>query len=259
MVIGANAEFVLSEDGDAGARREAAEEIKDTTKRAAALTKQLLAFSRRQESRPSLINPNDIVRHVERMLLRLMQHATRFQTDLTDTPLGIEIDPGQLEQALLNLAVNSRDAMPSGGVLRMSTRNVHDHRAHGSRSRRARARRVRRDQPWRIPARGMSAEVRSRIFEPFFTTKPIGSGTGLGLAMVLGVDPPGRRPHSGGQHSRRGHDRSRCIFRAVALDEKQRAQRPSAGVDARPGRVLVVDDEEGVRTVLQRLLQPHGL
>ncbi|HEY2898239.1 MAG TPA: ATP-binding protein [Gemmatimonadaceae bacterium] len=256
MVIGANAEFVLSEDGDVRARREAAEEIKDTTKRAAALTKQLLAFSRRQESRPSLINPNDIVRHVERMLVRLMQHATRFQTDLTDMPAGIEIDPGQLEQALLNLAVNSRDAMPSGGVLRMSTRLV------------TITERTAVERGALVPGEyvtiavedsgsGMSAEVRSRIFEPFFTTKPIGSGTGLGLAMVLGVI------HQAGGHIRVESTPGvgtaiTLYFRAVPLDEKQRAQRPGAALMRGSGRILVVDDEEGVRTVLQRLLSRIG-
>ena len=256
MVIGANAEFVLSEDGDGGARREAAEEIKNTTKRAAALSKQLLAFSRRQESRPALVNPNDIVRHVERMLLRLMQHATRFQTDLTDTPLGIEIDPGQLEQALLNLAVNSRDAMPSGGVLRMSTRTLRI------------TERTAVDRGVLVPGEyvtisvedsggGMSADVRSRIFEPFFTTKPIGSGTGLGLAMVLGV------VHQSGGHIRVESTPGvgttiTLYFRAVPLDEKQRAQRPSSASMRGSGRILVVDDEEGVRTVLQRLLSRIG-
>jgi PAS domain S-box-containing protein len=256
MVIGANAEFVLSDDEDVAARREAAEEIKDTTKRAAALTKQLLAFSRRQESRPALIDPNDIVHHVERMLLRLMQHAARFETDLTDAPLGIEIDPGQLEQALLNLAVNSRDAMPSGGVLRMSTRILRI------------TERTAIDRGVLLPGEyvtiavqdsggGMSAEVRSRIFEPFFTTKPIGSGTGLGLAMVLGV------VNQAGGHiqveSTPGVGTTITLyFRAVQQDAKQRAARPSAASMRGSGRILVVDDEEGVRTVLQRLLSRIG-
>ena len=256
MVIGANAEFVLSEDSDVEARREAAEEIKDTTKRAAALTKQLLAFSRRQESRPALINPNDIVRHVERMLVRLMQHATRFQTDLTSDLLAIEIDPGQLEQALLNLAVNSRDAMPSGGVLCMRTRSVKI------------AERTLVDRGVLMPGEyvaisvedsggGMSLEVRSRIFEPFFTTKPIGSGTGLGLAMVLGVVQ-----QAGGQiqvNSAPGVGTTITLyFPAVRVEQKQRAQRPSAASMRGSGRILVVDDEEGVRTVLQRLLSRMG-
>ncbi|MEO6211846.1 MAG: ATP-binding protein [Gemmatimonadaceae bacterium] len=256
MVIGANAEFVLSEDSDVAARREAAEEIKDTTKRAAALTKQLLAFSRRQESRPAIINPNDIVRHVERMLLRLMQHAARFQTDLTDTPMTIEIDPGQLEQALLNLAVNARDAIPTGGLLRMRTRSVHV------------TERTMAERGVLVPGyyaainvedngSGMNAEVRRRIFEPFFTTKPIGSGTGLGLAMVLGVVQ-----QAGGQiqvHSKQGEGTSITLFLPiVAGSAKQVAERPQASATRGTGRILVVDDEEGVRAVLQRLLRRIG-
>jgi PAS domain S-box-containing protein len=256
MVIGANADFVLSEESDIDARREAAEEIKDTTKRAAALTKQLLAFSRRQESRPVLIDPNDIVRHVERMLLRLLQHATRFQTDLTDTPLAIEIDPGQLEQALLNLAVNSRDAMPSGGVVRMRTRRV------------TITERTPVERGVLVPGEyvtisiedtggGMSAEVRSRMFEPFFTTKPIGSGTGLGLAMALAVVQQAR----GHIHvaSAPGVGTTMTLyFKAVPVAEKERTARPSAASMRGTGRILVVDDEEGVRTVLQRLLRRIG-
>jgi two-component system, cell cycle sensor histidine kinase and response regulator CckA len=256
MVIGANAEFVLSEDSDPAARQEAAEEIKDTTKRAAALTKQLLAFSRRQETRPVVINPNDIVRHVERMLLRLMQHAARFQTDLTDSPSSVEIDPGQLEQALLNLAVNSRDAMAAGGLLWMRTRNVRlTERLTVERGVLA---------PGEYVAisvedngSGMSAEVRSRIFEPFFTTKPIGSGTGLGLAMVLGVVQ-----QAGGQiqvQSARGEGTCITLYLpAVATIAKQPAERPRASMLRGTGRILVVDDEEGVRTVLQRLLRRIG-
>jgi PAS domain S-box-containing protein len=256
MVIGANAEFVLSDDSDIEARREAAEEIKDTTKRAAALTKQLLSFSRKQESRPAIINPNDIVRHVERMLLRLMQHAARFSTDLSDAPSSIEIDPGQLEQALLNLAVNSRDAMPVGGLLRMRTRNVKI------------TERTAAERGVLLPGdyvaisveddgAGMSAEVRSRIFEPFFTTKPIGSGTGLGLAMVLGVVQ-----QAGGQilvESVQGQGTCITLHLPVVLTTaKQAPERPQASMMRGTGRILVVDDEEGVRTVLQRLLRRIG-
>ncbi|MEO8879824.1 MAG: ATP-binding protein [Gemmatimonadaceae bacterium] len=256
MVIGANAEFVLSEDSDLCARREAAEEIKDTTKRAAALTKQLLAFSRRQEARPAIIDPNDIVRHVEQMLLRLMQHAAHFQTDLTDTPLTIEIDPGQLEQALLNLAVNARDAMPTGGMLRMQTRRVkltectiadHGVLTPGDYA----AISVEDD------GAGMSAEVRSRIFEPFFTTKPIGSGTGLGLAMVLGVIQ-----QAGGQiqvRSTQGEGTCITLFLPIIANAAKLAtERPHPSLLCGNGRILVVDDEEGVRTVLQRLLRRIG-
>ena len=256
MVIGANAEFVLSEDSDLVAKRDAAVEIQETTKRAAQLTKQLLSFSRREEARPMVIDPNDIVRHVERMLVRLLQHATRFQTDLTDTPTAVNIDPGQLEQALLNLAVNARDAMPTGGLLRLRTRRERF------------TERVPMALGVLLPGEyvaisveddgaGMSAEVRSRIFEPFFTTKSIGSGTGLGLAMVLGVVQ-----QAGGQvHVRSAPGEGTTItlyLPALANAEKRESLRPSAASMRGSGRILVVDDEEGVRTVLQRLLRRIG-
>ncbi|HEY8793896.1 MAG TPA: ATP-binding protein [Gemmatimonadaceae bacterium] len=256
MVIGANAEFVLSDEIDPTARREAAAEIKDTTKRAAALTKQLLAFSRRQETRPVIINPNDIVRHVERMLLRLMQHAAHVEVDLTDALSSIEIDPGQLEQALLNLAVNARDSMPAGGLLRIRTRNV------------TITERTTVDRGILTPGdyvaisvedngSGMRADVRSRIFEPFFTTKPIGSGTGLGLAMVLAVVH-----QANGQvlvQSTQGEGtRITLYFPLIATTPKQLVERPQASALRGTGRILVVDDEEGVRTVLQRLLRRIG-
>ncbi|MEP7086349.1 MAG: response regulator [Gemmatimonadota bacterium] len=190
------------------------------------------------------------------MLLRLMQHAARVSTDLADSPGSIEIDPGQLEQALLNLAVNSRDAMPGGGMLRMRTRNV----TIGERTTAERGVLA----PGSYVAisvedtgSGMSAEIRSRIFEPFFTTKPIGSGTGLGLAMVLGVVQQG-----GGQirvQSAKGEGTSITLYLpVVATTSTQPVVRPQASPLRGTGRILVVDDEEGVRTVLQRLLRRIG-
>jgi PAS domain S-box-containing protein len=256
MVIGANAEFVLSDDSDLVAKREAAVEIQETTKRAAALTKQLLAFSRREESRPVNIDPNDVVRHVERMLVRLLQHATRFQTDLTDVPIAVHVDPGQLEQALLNLAVNARDAMGVGGLLRIRTRCE------------TIVERTTMDRGTLLPGEyiavsveddgaGMSPEVRSRIFEPFFTTKPIGSGTGLGLAMVLSMVQ-----QAGGQvrvRSAPGAGTTITLYLpAVSGTAKRETVRPQASALRGSGRILVVDDEEGVRTVLQRLLRRIG-
>jgi len=256
MVIGANAEFVLSDDSDLVAKREAAVEIQETTKRAAALTKQLLSFSRRDESRPVNIDPNDVVRHVERMLVRLMQHATRFQTDLTDVPIAVHVDPGQLEQALLNLAVNARDAMPAGGLLRLRTRCERI------------AERTPMDRGTLLPGEyiaisvedngaGMGPEVQSRLFEPFFTTKPIGSGTGLGLAMVLAVVQ-----QAGGQvrvQSAPGAGTTITLYLpAIASTAKRESLRPHAASLRGSGRILVVDDEEGVRTVVQRLLRRIG-
>jgi len=256
MVIGANAEFVLGDDSDHAATRDAAQEIRDTTKRAAALTKQLLAFSRRQDARPVVMNPNVVVSHVERMLVRLMQHAARFEIDLAAAPDCIEIDPGQLEQALLNLAVNARDAMPNGGLLTIRTRNVEV------------AERMRIARGVLTPGRyvaisvqdngsGMSEEVQHRIFEPFFTTKAIGSGTGLGLAMVLGVVQ-----QAGGQvkvESTLGRGTTFTLYLPAATQTAAAAEHVvDAGVLRGSGRILVVDDEEGVRMVLQRLLRRMG-
>ena len=205
MVIGANAEFLLSDDSDLGAIRDAAVEIHDATKRAAALTKQLLAFSRREESRPVVVDPNDVVRHVERMLVRLLQHATRLQTDLTDIPLAICIDPGQLEQALLNLAVNARDAMPSGGELRLRTRGEHF------------TERTQMDRGWLLPGdyvaitveddgAGMMPEVRSRILRAILHDEAdrLGNGARSRHGAVGGA--AGGWAGAGAERSRRGHD-----------------------------------------------------
>ena len=256
LVIGANAEFVLSDGSDDEARREAAEEIKDATKRAAALTKQLLALSRRQEPRPVVIDANDVVRHVERMLCRVMQHTARVQIELAERPWPIEIDPGQLEQALLNLAVNARDAMPAGGLLSLRTRNL------------SIVERAPVDRGVLEPGRyvaitiedtgaGMTADVRARIFEPFFTTKSIGSGTGLGLAMVLGVVQ-----QAGGQiqvRSKRGEGTSITLYLPVAhTNPMPLVQRTQPSMLRGAGRILVVDDEEAVRTVIQRQLRRIG-
>jgi CheY-like chemotaxis protein len=185
-----------------------------------------------------------------------MQHAAHVATDLTDALASIEIDPGQLEQALLNLAVNARDSMPAGGLLRISTRNV------------TITERTTVDRGTLMPGdyvaisvqdngSGMRADVRSRIFEPFFTTKPIGSGTGLGLAMVLAV-----------VHQANGHVQVQSAlgegttitlyFPVIATKPKKLVERPQASALRGTGRILVVDDEEGVRTVLQRLLRRLG-
>jgi PAS domain S-box-containing protein len=255
MVIGANAEFVLSEDSDVAACHESAREIKETTRRAAALTKQLLAFSRRQNARPVVLDPNEVVRRVERMLVRLMQHAARLQLDLTANPGVIEMDGGQLEQALLNLAVNARDAMPDGGQFTLRTRTVRI------------AERVIMDRGVLLPGdyaaisvedtgAGMSPAVRHRLFEPFFTTKPIGSGTGLGLATVLDIVQ-----QAGGQvqvQSELGVGTTITLFLPAVRGAAPVPAAAPESVSSGAGRILVVDDEDGVRTAVQRLLRRMG-
>jgi PAS domain S-box-containing protein len=170
--IGGYSELALAQLGPeaAGARADV-EEIRRASERAAGLTRQLLAFSRREVLDPTVFDLNLAVADVESLLCRLLGEHIAFET--IPDPLGCPIaaDRGQVEQVLMNLALNARDAMPQGGTLRIATDNV------GPQIR------------LRITDTGvgMDAAVRERIFEPFFTTKQPGEGTGLGLAMVFGI------------------------------------------------------------------------
>ena len=161
------------------------EQIVKASDRAAALIQQLLAFGRQQVLQPRILNLNDVIAHVHKMLRRLIgeeiEIVSRFDSDLW----AVKADPGQIEQVLMNLAANARDAMPQGGQLILETANVELDEAY------ARGHDV---QPGDYAmfavsdtGTGMDAQTQSRIFEPFFTTKPEGKGTGLGLASVYGV------------------------------------------------------------------------
>jgi signal transduction histidine kinase len=183
-VISSYAELILFDDAMKG--REEIAEIRGATARAAKLTRQLLAFSRRQAMEPRIVNPNDVVRGVEPMVCRLFDTNITVETSLSpDTPL-IRVDPGQLEQVVMNLAINAADAMPDGGRLTIDTSGVRlrdDHAkpdadlAPGSYA----VIRV------RDTGHGMDATTAAQIFEPFFTTKEPGRGTGLGLSTVYGI------------------------------------------------------------------------
>jgi signal transduction histidine kinase/ActR/RegA family two-component response regulator len=160
------------------------EEIQKAGNQAATLTRQLLAFSRKQVLQARVVNLNQVVRELESMLGRLIGERIALTTELDPDLLNLSVDPGQMQQAIVNLVVNARDAMPDGGRIVIGTRNadrlpaVAD--AHG------------RDGPCVVltvsdTGQGMSPQTRAQIFEPFFTTKPEGKGTGLGLATVYGV------------------------------------------------------------------------
>ncbi|MBC7293527.1 MAG: PAS domain-containing protein, partial [Thermoleophilia bacterium] len=161
-----------------GAVREDIEQIKHTAEQARALTKQILAFSRRQTLNPEVLSLNDVIEETLPLLQHSMGENIRITTLLEPHLKATAVDRSQLVQVLLNLAVNARDAMPHGGELTISTTNL--------------AGRPEKEGPWVAlmvtdTGVGMDAQTMSQIFEPFFTTKPRGAGTGLGLSTVYGI------------------------------------------------------------------------
>jgi PAS domain S-box-containing protein len=183
-VISSYAELILFDPAMQG--REEIAEIRGATARAAKLTRQLLAFSRRQAMEPRIVNPNDVLRGVETMLRRLIDGNINILMTLSpDTPL-IRVDPSQLEQVVMNLAINAADAMPEGGTLAVETAGVELDREFTKTESEL--------EPGdyavirvRDTGHGMDEETRAQIFEPFFTTKEPGRGTGLGLSTAYGI------------------------------------------------------------------------
>ena len=184
-VISGYAEIVLSRESLDPEVRSAIDEILETGDRATKLTQQLLAFSRRQDLQPATVDPNEAIRRIARLLQNLFPATIEVRTSLAEDAWLIHVDRGQLEQVLMNLAVNARDAMPEGGSLEITTRNL-ERRLSGEATSASK-----REMFVRIgvcdTGTGMSDETVRRVFEPFFTTKAEGEGTGLGLAMVYGT------------------------------------------------------------------------
>src|SRR5438445_108948 len=162
------------------------EEIRKAARRAAALTRQLLAFSRKQVLEPRIIDVNGVVMNLDKMLRSLISENIELKTVLADDLAAARADPNQIEQVIMNLAINARDAMPEGGTVTIETRNATLDDAYAA------------QHVSVIPGEyvmlavsdtgcGMDEKTQSRIFEPFFTTKPPGKGTGLGLSTVYGI------------------------------------------------------------------------
>lgn len=232
-------------------------EIQKAGTRAAGLTRQLLAFSRREIIAPTLIDLNDVVLDMKSMLQRLIGEDITVQIELGQHLSQLKADRGQLEQIVMNLAVNARDAMPQGGVLTLKTASTQlDADFHDSHSRTLTDTYV--SLTVSDTGVGMSADVQARAFEPFFTTKEVGKGTGLGLATVHGI-----MKQAGGTvrvRSELGQGTSITVYFPVATDsggalpEIHPHARPHAGVET----VLVVEDEDGLRELIRRLLLRQG-
>jgi PAS domain S-box-containing protein len=256
VIIGYS-ELLLERADTDGQVRKQCEEIKRAGDRAASLTRQLLAFSRQQVLEPRVLNLNTSVAEIEKMLRRLIGEDIDLRTSLDPTLGLVKADPGQIEQVIMNLALNARDAMPGGGKLIIETSNTElddEYALH---------------HPPCIVGRyvilavtdsgvGMSQETKARIFEPFFTTKELGKGTGLGLSTVYGV-----AKQSGGYIWVYSEPGQGSVFKLYLprVDGSEVQIRPAKSApELLPGTetVLLVEDEQSVRALTRNLLEQGG-
>jgi PAS domain S-box-containing protein len=256
-VILGNVELLLAVTTDRDDVRYDAEQIQQAAKRAAELTRQLLAFSRQQVLEPRYLNLNEVVQTMSQLLQRLIGEDITLESRLAQNLGLVFADPSQLEQVLMNLAVNARDAMPSGGALTIETANVvlpSDHSRSPAGGARA---------PYVVlsisdTGTGMDAATRARIFEPFFTTKAVGKGTGLGLATVHGIIA-----QSGGHIdvlSELGQGTTLRIYlpQTNASEPSLSAASPQREIPHGDATILLVEDELLVRNMSSRILREYG-
>ena len=258
MVMRGYGELLLNQLDANDPLRRNAEEIQKAAERATALTQQLLAFSRKQVLQPKVLDLNAVVTEVEKMLRRLIGEDIEL-TAVLDLALGrVKADPGQIEQIILNLAVNARDAMPQGGRLTLKTANVTLDQAY------VRQHLGATPGPYVLLAVsdtgvGMDAETRSHIFEPFFTTKGAGKGTGLGLSTVYGIVK-----QSGGTiwvESAPGRGTTFEIYLPLVEEATANGELHPALPPPTPGgteTILVVEDEMSVRKLAAEFLGSNG-
>jgi len=224
-------------------------QVVEASDRAATLTHQLLAFSRKQVLQPTVLDLADVAQGIAPMLQRIIGEHIELRLATSGPLARVRADRGQLEQVLLNLAVNARDAMPEGGLLTIVTSNVPDERAPASRA------------VWLVVSDtgiGMTDEIRERIFEPFFTTKELGKGTGLGLSTVYGIVN-----QSGGTiavESVSGRGTTFTITLPAAETMGDGATRSSEDGELPSGSetVLIVEDADDVRILARRTLEERG-
>ena len=255
-VIRGYGELLVGQLADVDPRREKLDQILEASDRAAKLTRQLLAFGRQQVLAPQVVNLNAVVAETEKLLRRLVGENVEVIVSPGANLGRVRVDPGQIDQVLLNLAVNARDAMPDGGRLTIETGNVEVGEAEACTHEGARAGSFVR---LRVSDTGigMDERTRSRIFEPFFTTKEVGSGTGLGLATVYGIVK-----QSGGYvwvESAPG--KGSCFeihLPRVEAELEPLAPAPSPPARRTPATILLVEDEASLRDIARELLEASG-
>ncbi len=257
MTILGCSELLLRDFDHEDPRREEVEEIRRAAQRATSLTHQLLAFGRRQVLQPQVLGLNEIVENMNRMLRRLIGEDIQLLTLLSPGLWPVKVDPGQIEQVIMNLVVNARDAMPSGGRVTIETANVNLDDAYSRRH---------------ISVRpgayvmlavtdtgcGMDTQTQSHLFEPFFTTKEKGKGTGLGLSTVYGIVK-----QSGGNvwaYSEVGKGSSFKVYLPQAGEARAVYPPKPIPPSLRGGSetILLVEDEDAVRVMISRILRSKG-
>ncbi len=234
------------------------EQIIKAARRSADLTRQLLAFGRKQTLHPKVVNLNDVIRNFENLLRRVIGEHIDMRLILADNLANVKVDPGQMEQVIMNLVVNARDAMPEGGKLIIETANVELDETYA------------RSHPDVTPGKyvmfsvtdtgcGMDKETMSKIFEPFFTTKEQGKGTGLGLSTVYGIVK-----QSGGHitvYSEVGYGTTFKVYLPQVEDKEtpqpESEEEPSI-IKSKGEHILVVEDEDMLRELIEEILTQLG-
>jgi two-component system cell cycle sensor histidine kinase/response regulator CckA len=251
-IISGHTELLLTRYRE-GALHDALAEVRDAAQRAAGLTRQLLAFSRRAVLEPKVVDLNAVVLDADKMLRRVIGEDIELVTSLASDLRRVSVDQGQIGQVLVNLSVNARDAMPHGGRLEIETSNLDVSTDGGELRRGSYVVLTVRDN-----GTGMSPDIAKRIFEPFFTTKNAGEGTGLGLSVVYGI-----LKQSGGFVDVQTQPGAGTELRVIlpASHEPAPIARPRAAPEYVPSgdeTLLVVEDEDSVRRLAVLALRSHG-
>ena len=239
-------------------RRSKIEEIHRAGERAANLTRQLLAFGRKQVFQTRVVQLGDVLRGMEEMLRRLIGEDIRLAWTLGREVPQVKADPGQVEQVIMNLVVNARDAMPGGGTISIEVSSAELDESYAA------AHAEVRPGAYALVAvsdtgTGIPADIQSHIFEPFFTTKEVGKGTGLGLATVYGIVK-----QSGGHvsfYTEDGMGTTSKVYLPAATEVPRTERGAESGAVARAGgaeTILLVEDEDGVRGLVRQVLKRKG-